>query len=67
MADFDPPRAPGVRNVSDEPRITADPAPRGSRISRISVMDWLLGVGGVVARRLRGVPRAPMVNLHPRR
>jgi hypothetical protein len=34
--------------------------------SRLSVMDWLLGVGHVVVRKLRGVPRAPMVRLHPK-
>jgi hypothetical protein len=29
-------------------------------------MDWLLAVGHVVARKLRGVPRAPMVRLYPK-
>jgi len=30
-------------------------------------MDWLVGVGHIVARRIRTVPRAPMVSLHPKR
>jgi len=33
--------------------------------ARVSVMDWLLAVGHVAVRRMRGVPRAPMVRLHP--
>jgi hypothetical protein len=33
----------------------------------LSVMDWLLAIGHVVARRLRRVPRSPMVPLHPRK
>jgi hypothetical protein len=32
---------------------------------RVSVMDWLLAVGHVAARKLRGIPTAPMVRLHP--
>jgi hypothetical protein len=44
----------------------AAPAPARSSGSRLSVLDWLLAVGHVVARRLRGVPRAPMVRLHPK-
>jgi len=40
--------------------------PPSSPRSRLSVMDWLLAVGHVVTRRLRGVPRAPMVRLHPK-
>jgi hypothetical protein len=34
---------------------------------RLSVMEWLLAVGHVVARRLRGAPTSPMVRLHPKR
>jgi len=30
-------------------------------------MDWLLGVGHGVARKLRGVPRSPMAALYPKR
>jgi len=47
-----------VRNVSNEPL----PVER----AELSVMDWLLGIGHVVARRMRGVPRAPMVSVHPK-
>jgi len=32
---------------------------------RLSVMDWLLAVGHVAARRFRGEPLPPMVRLHP--
>jgi hypothetical protein len=42
------------------------PPPETSPESRLSVMDWLLAVGHVVARKLRGVPRAPMVRLYPK-
>jgi hypothetical protein len=36
-----------------------------SESERVSVMDWLLAVGHVAARKLRGIPTAPMVRLHP--
>jgi hypothetical protein len=39
----------------------------GAADSRVSVMEWLLGVGHEVARRLRRPPRSPMVDLFPRR
>lgn len=48
-----------VRNVRNEPL----PLER----AELSVMDWLLGVGHMVVRRLRGAPRSPMVSLHPKR
>jgi hypothetical protein len=48
------------------PRHAVSPPPPAAPASRLSVMDWLLGVGHVVVRRLRGVPRAPMVRLHPK-
>ena len=44
----------------------APAAPAGDSSTRLSVMDWLLAIGNVVARRLRRVPRSPMVPLHPR-
>jgi hypothetical protein len=31
---------------------------------RIAVMDWLLAVGHVAVRKLRGRPLSPMVRLH---
>ncbi len=34
---------------------------------RISVMDWILGIGNMVVRRFRGVPTAPMTRLHAKR
>lgn len=34
---------------------------------KLSVMEWLLGVGHVVARKLRGTPPSAMVRLHPKR
>jgi hypothetical protein len=33
---------------------------------RLSVMDWLLAIGHVAARKLRGVPVTPMVRLYPK-
>ncbi|HEY0992626.1 MAG TPA: hypothetical protein VGD80_36485 [Kofleriaceae bacterium] len=33
--------------------------------SRVSVMDWLVSVGGAVARRLRRA-RSAMVRMHPK-
>jgi hypothetical protein len=38
----------------------------GSSVAGISVMEWVLAIGYVVARRLRRQPPAsPMVQLHP--
>jgi len=37
------------------------------RDTKLSVMDWLVGVGHIVAQRIRTVPRSPMVRLHPKR
>jgi hypothetical protein len=42
------------------------PRPEAPAERRISVVDWLLAVGHVVARRLRRAPRSPMVALHPK-
>jgi hypothetical protein len=48
--------------VHEHPAIRAPEAP-----SELSVMDWLLGVGHAVTRKLRGVPMSPIVPLHPKR
>jgi hypothetical protein len=63
-----PPRqaaAPGAdaRRSMTAPDVAASSGPS----SGLSVMDWLLAIGHVVARRVRGVPRSPMVRLHPRK
>jgi hypothetical protein len=34
---------------------------------RVSVMEWLLGVGHMVARRLHRGPTSPMARIHVRR
>jgi hypothetical protein len=34
---------------------------------RISVMAWLVALGGVVKRRLRTVPGSPLIRIHARR
>ncbi|HSR95802.1 MAG TPA: hypothetical protein VLM79_01975 [Kofleriaceae bacterium] len=34
--------------------------------TRFSVMEWLVGVGQVVARKLRRAPGSAMVRVHPR-
>jgi hypothetical protein len=52
--------------VARRARPVVVPPPGTSPNARLSVMDWLLAVGHVVARKLRGVPRAPMVRLHPK-
>ena len=43
----------------------APPAPAAGPSPRLSVMDWLLAIGHVIARRLRRTPCSPMVKLHP--
>ena len=48
------PRAP-VPEDGDEP-------PR----SRLSVMEWLVGVGQVVVRKLRRAPGSAMIRIHPK-
>jgi hypothetical protein len=63
-ADFDQLR--GHVPVARRARPVVVPPPAPSSEARLSVMDWLLAVGHVVARKLRGVPRAPMVRLHPK-
>ena len=35
--------------------------------TRFSVMEWLVGVGQVVARKLRRPPGSAMVRVHPRK
>jgi hypothetical protein len=35
--------------------------------SRLSVMEWLVGVGQVVARKLRRAQGSAMVRIHPRK
>jgi len=48
-----------------QPAAPAPAAPAAAASSRLSVMDWLLAIGHVIARRLRRVPCSPMVKLHP--
>lgn len=48
-----PPRAPEPTPSDEDPRI--------------SVMEWLLGLGAVVKRRIRTVPGSPLARIHARR
>ncbi len=61
-SDFDALRS----HVPARPRDPApeDPAPQDGRVS---VMEWLLGVGNVIARKVRTVPGSPMLRIHARR
>lgn len=52
-------------SVPRSPR-AQEPAPPAED-PRVSVMEWLLGLGGVVARRLRTVPGSPLARIHARR
>jgi len=61
-----------VQRPQLEHPVAAKPAPAPSRSGpalaspRLSVMEWLLAIGHVAARRLRGVPRSALVRLHPK-
>jgi hypothetical protein len=55
------PGAPGRSTTAPDATASSEPS------VGLSVMDWLLAIGHVVARRVRGVPRSPMVRLHPRK
>ena len=46
---------------SDEPKDKPREDPR------ISVMDWVLGVGQVVVRKFRSVPRSQMAHMYVKR
>ena len=35
--------------------------------TRVSVMEWLLGVGNVIARKVRTVPSSAGLRIHARR
>ncbi|CAN5899485.1 hypothetical protein BH11MYX3_BH11MYX3_18830 [soil metagenome] len=49
----------------DVPTVTPDePAPTDSRVS---VMEWLLAVGDVIARKARTTPGSPMLRIPVRR
>jgi hypothetical protein len=55
--------------VPQPPRPTEPPPPdRGDADRKISVMEWLIGVGDAVKRRFRsGVPGSPLARIHARR
>jgi hypothetical protein len=62
-----PPSSPRPPRRAIAPVPHRRPAAAQPADARLSVMDWLLAVGHVVARRVRGVPRSPMIPLHPRK
>jgi hypothetical protein len=51
--------------VPERPREPTPEAP--AEDNRISVVEWLFGLGKVVARRLHTVPGSPMARIHARR
>jgi hypothetical protein len=57
-------KAPGTDDNYSVGSDDNDSLGRGSE--RLSVMDWLLAIGHVAARKLRGVPVTPTVRLYPR-
>jgi hypothetical protein len=59
-------RAPGSAGASGVASGGAAKPPAKEALAPLSVMDWLLAVGHVVARKLRRIPRSPMVRLHPK-
>lgn len=46
---------------------TDEPKDKPPEDPRISVMDWVLGVGRVVVRKFASVPRSPMARLYAKR
>ncbi len=57
-------RQDNAPDVQPNPRPPQPSQPSGG--PRLSVMEWLVDVGHVVAHRLRGVPRSPMIRLYPK-
>jgi hypothetical protein len=58
-----PPEHPAGRQLPRAPARELEDASS----SRFSVMEWLVGVGQVVARKLRRAPGSPMVSVHPKK
>lgn len=59
--------APSPPRGAPRPADSTGSSVTGSPVTGISVMEWVLAIGYVVARRLRRLPPAsPMVQLHPR-
>jgi hypothetical protein len=42
------------------------PVDQAQPTSRLSVMEWLVAVGHVVARKLRRAPGSAMIRIHPK-
>ncbi|MBA3465745.1 MAG: hypothetical protein H0T46_37790 [Deltaproteobacteria bacterium] len=49
------------------PPTPREPAPEPAEDNRVSVVEWLLGIGKVVARRMHTVPGSPIARIHARR
>ena len=71
-ADYEQLRLHVQRKVPEHPVGRQQPAAPARELdeaspSRFSVMEWLVGVGQVVARKLRRSPGSAMVRVHPRK
>lgn len=50
------------------PPTPREPAPEPpAEDNRVSVVEWLLGIGKVVARRMHTIPGSPIARIHARR
>lgn len=58
-----PPEHPAGRQLPRTPARELDEA----STSRLSVMEWLVGVGQAVARKMRRAQGSAMVRVHPRK
>jgi len=57
-----------LRGFVPQPPRAPDPPPNDDDDDRrISVMEWLVSLGGAVKRRFRSVPRSPLARIHARR
>ena len=70
-ADYEQLRRHVQRNAPEPPAGRQLPRAPASEVddaspSRFSVMEWLVGVGQVVARKLRRAQGSAMVRVHPR-
>jgi hypothetical protein len=57
-----------LRGFVPQPTRAPEPSPPDvEEDNRISVMEWLVSLGGAVKRRFRTVPGSPLARIHARR
>ena len=57
-----------LRGFVPQPSRAPEPTPpEDNEDRRISVMEWLVSLGGAVKRRFRTVPASPLARIHARR